>query len=211
MTQNKEQSTKNQEHISGIILAAGQSKRMGAFKPLLPFGSKTVIESCVNYLADGGVETIVVVIGQNGESIKQKLQGTAVHFALNPDPESAMSNSIKYGVSELPSEAQATFITPADHPAVPAAVVAELAKEWRKGGKILVPEFHGRGGHPVLIDLCLRNELVNLDAARGLRALFETYSQEVRRIPVGCPFVARDMDTWDDYRLLHEDVFGVAP
>lgn len=224
MTQNEEQRPKTQDHLSAIILAAGQSKRMGAFKPLLPFGSKTVIESCVESFVKGGVETIIVVIGPNGLTIRQKLEEgrhadsplhQAVRFALNPDPESEMSDSIKYGVHELDADAQATFITPADHPAVTKAVVAQLADEWRRSekisGRILVPEYQGRGGHPVLIDLSLRVELLNLDPSRGLRGLFATHRDQVRRVPVDCAFVARDMDTWDDYRALHLEVFGSAP
>jgi CTP:molybdopterin cytidylyltransferase MocA len=63
----------------------------------------------------------------------------------------------------------------------------------------------------VLIDLGYRNELLNLDPERGLRALFEAHRPEVRRVPVKSPYVAQDMDTWEDYRRLHEDVFGVPP
>lgn len=224
MTQAKEQSTKYKDRLSAIILAAGQSKRMGASKPLLPFGSKTVIESCIESFVKAGVETIIVVIGPNGQTIKQKFEeseraGPPLHhpirFALNPDPESEMSDSIRHGVHELDTDAQATFITPADHPAVTAVVVAKLADEWRRSekisGKILVPEYQGRGGHPVLIDLSLRAELLNLDPSRGLRALFEAHRDQVSRVLVDCPFVARDMDTWDDYRSLHLEVFGTAP
>jgi molybdenum cofactor cytidylyltransferase len=211
MSQNQDQKPKTKDRLAAVILAAGQSKRMGAFKPLLPFGPKTVLESCVDYLLDGGVETVVVVVGQNGNAIRESLQHLPIRIVLNPNPESEMSDSIKLGVRELAADTQATFITPADHPAVSPAVVVELANEWRKSRKILVPEFQGRGGHPVLIDLSLRDNLLNLDSSRGLRGLFEARANLVKRVPVNCPFVARDLDTWDDYRALHFEVFGTAP
>jgi CTP:molybdopterin cytidylyltransferase MocA len=62
-----------------------------------------------------------------------------------------------------------------------------------------------------LIDLALREELLNLDAARGLRALFDARRREVLRVRASTPFVTRDMDTWDDYLKLHEEVFGRPP
>src|SRR5918997_407267 len=79
---------KSGKSCTAILLAAGQSKRMGAFKPLLPFGNKTVIECCIDYLRDGGVETIVVVLGHRAEDIRRQVSG--VTFAVNPDPDSEM-------------------------------------------------------------------------------------------------------------------------
>ena len=105
---------------TAILLAAGQSTRMGAFKPLLPFGNKTVIECCIDYLRDGGVETIVVVLGHRADEVREKIREPHVTFALNPDPNSEMGASIAAGVRELPETAKATLIALCDHPAVPA-------------------------------------------------------------------------------------------
>ena len=179
---------------------------MGAFKPLLPFGNKTVIECCIDSLREGGVETIVVVLGHRADDLRRKLTG--VSFAVNPDPDSEMGASITAGVRELSNDAQATLIALADHPAVPAAVVSTVIDEWTKGARIVIPTWQGRGGHPVLVDLSFRPELLNLSTSGGLRALFESHREAVRRIPVDSPFIARDMDTWDDYRALHLEVTG---
>ena len=62
------------QSVAAILLAAGRSERMGAFKPLLPFGRTTVIEACINYLNAGGAETIVVVMGHNAQQIRQHLK-----------------------------------------------------------------------------------------------------------------------------------------
>ncbi|MBC8031600.1 MAG: nucleotidyltransferase family protein [Pyrinomonadaceae bacterium] len=201
------------EGVAAIVLAAGRSERMGAFKPLLPFGNSTVIETCIEHLRRGGVETVLVVLGQgpHAEKLKEHLKNAGVTFAINPDPASEMSDSIACGVSRLAGQTKAGLITPADHPAVPAEVVAELIHEWQQGALLVVPTFNNRGGHPVLIDLSFRGELLNLDSRRGLKALFDAHPDRVRRLAVNSNYIARDMDTWDDYRVLHEEVFGVSP
>lgn len=179
---------------------------MGAFKPLLRFGNKTVIECCVDYLREGGVEEIVVVLGHRAEDVRQRVSG--VTFALNPDPDSEMGASIAAGVREVPESAQATLIALVDHPAVPATVVGELLQSWKSGARLVIPTWQNRGGHPVLVDLSFRTELLNLPATGGLRALFDAHASEVKRLPVDSPFIARDMDTWDDYRALHLEITG---
>jgi molybdenum cofactor cytidylyltransferase len=207
----KDQSPKTEDQISAILLAAGRARRMGAFKPLLPFGHSTVIECCIDSLRTAGIESIVVVVGHRGEEIQAQLRNRNLTFAVNPDPDSEMSSSIACGVKLINKTSKALLITPVDHPAVPPEVVTVLLKEWKKGAKLVQPEHGGRGGHPVLVDLAYRPELLALDSPAGLRALFTSHRQEVRRVPVNSPYVARDMDTWEDYRQLHEDVFGSAP
>jgi CTP:molybdopterin cytidylyltransferase MocA len=179
---------------------------MGAFKPLLPFGNKTVIECCVDYLREAGIEEIVVVLGHHADEIRQRVSG--VTFAINPDPDSEMGASIAAGTRELPETAQATLIALVDHPAVPANVVTTLLDSWQCGARIVIPTWQGRGGHPVLVDLTFKAELLRLPATGGLRAFFEAHRNEVKRVPVDSPFIARDVDTWDDYSTLHLEVTG---
>ena len=185
---------------------------MGAFKPLLPFGDRTVIENCIDYLRRGGVETIVVVLGQQADHVRRQLANTPVRFVVNPDPDSEMRVSIACGVQALPEGTRATLIGLTDQPAIPSEVVATLIETWKTtGAKLIVPEYEGRGGHPVLVDLDFRNELLTLDQKHGLRALFDAHREQVRRVPVKSHYIARDIDTWDDYRDLHQEVFGKTP
>ena len=191
-----------------MLLAAGRSTRMGAFKPLLPFGDKTVIECCIDYLHAGGVESIVVVLGHRADEVRRKLDGLPVSFAFNNDPSSEMGASIAAGVREFPSMVQATLIALSDHPGVPAKVVSSLVETWEKGARLVKPTWQNRGGHPVLVDLSFRAELLGLSSSGGLKALFEAHPEEVMRLPVDSPYVARDMDTWDDYVALHKELTG---
>jgi molybdenum cofactor cytidylyltransferase len=197
--------------IAAIVLAAGRSRRMGAFKALLPFGDRTVIESCISNLRAAEVQDIVVVVGHRAEEIQEHLRALNLRFAINPDPDSEMGESIARGVEQLNANARALIIALVDHPAVPANTIRMIIDEWRRGARLVQPEHQGRGGHPVLIDLAYRNDLLALDPESGLRALFAAHRNQVKRVPVESPYVARDLDTWEDYRRLHEDVFGVPP
>lgn len=197
--------------VAAIILAAGRSRRMGAFKPLLPFGDKTVIATCIDNLEQAGVGPIVVVVGHRAEEVREHLTNYKVSFALNPDLESEMGGSIACGTKEVPPSAKATLISPVDYPAVPVEVITVLIGKWKAGARLIIPQFAGRGGHPVLIDLALREELLQVDSTLGLRAVFAAHETEVCRLPVSSPFVARDMDTWEDYASLHTEVFGKPP
>lgn len=185
---------------------------MGAFKPLLPFGAKTVIENCVDNLRAAGVAEIVVVCGHRAEELRAHLSRSGVRFALNEEAESEMGASIARGVEALSQEATAALVALADHPAVsPEAISKVIQTHRRAGAALVVPTHGGRGGHPVLVDLKFRAELSRLGHARGLRDLMRAHECEIARVHVACPFVARDMDTWEDYRALHREVFGVAP
>jgi len=197
--------------VAAVILAAGRSKRMGAFKPLLPFGKQTVIESCIDYLRRGGVEEIVVVLGHRAEELQHRLRHLPVTFALNPDPDTEMNASIAAGIAEIPLPTGAVILALADHPAVPANVVSQLIDAWRNGAPLVIPTWQNRGGHPVLVDLLFRQALQNLDPTAGLKSLFSAHQDDVKRVPVDSPFIARDMDTWDDYSALHKEVFGEPP
>jgi molybdenum cofactor cytidylyltransferase len=197
--------------IAAILLAAGRSRRMGAFKPLLPFGNRTVIETCIANLRAADVSDIIVVVGHRADDLRQHLRSLNVLFALNTDAESEMSVSIARGVEQVSEDAKALLISLADHPAVPGDTIREIIDEWKRGARLVQPEHKRRGGHPVLIDLAYRDELLQLDPQTGLRCLFETHREEVRRLPVDSPYIARDMDTWEDYIRLHEEVFGRPP
>ena len=207
----KAQRSRTKDQVSAILLAAGQSRRMGAFKPLLPFGEQTVIEHCIQNLREASVDEIVVVVGHRADEVREHVRPANVRFALNPDPESEMSASIARGVEQIGNNTRATLIALVDHPAVFSDTIRQIIKEWESGAKLVQPEHNGRGGHPVLIDLNYRDELRNLDSDKGLRGFFERHREETRRLAVDSPYVVRDMDTWEDYLALHQQVFGRPP
>jgi CTP:molybdopterin cytidylyltransferase MocA len=199
------------KRVAAILLAAGLSRRMGAFKPLLPFGHQTVIESSVANLRAGGATDIIVVVGHRGDEIRDQLQTAEVTFAFNSDADTPMGVSIALGVAQVSEQCGAVLITPADHSAIQGHTIKLIVNEWERGAALVQPEYEGRGGHPVLADRKYFDELLHLDSERGLRGFFEQHRPETRRLPVSSPFIARDIDTWEDYAALHQEVFGEAP
>lgn len=199
-------------NITAVLLAAGQSRRMGAFKPLLPFGGVSVIAACVANLRAAGIDEVVVVVGYRADEVRAALAHLPeVRFAVNDDAESEMGVSIARGVEQVAAEEGALLVALVDQPGTPPEAVRSLVEAWQAGARLVVPEWRGRGGHPVLIDLAFRDELMSLVPREGLRALFDAHREEVRRVRAESPFVARDMDTWDDYVALHTEVFGCPP
>lgn len=186
---------------------------MGAFKPLLPFGGVSVAEACVSLLREGGAGEVVVVVGHRGEEVRSALAHLrGLRFAVNEREGSEMGVSAARGVEALSEQAGAVLVALVDHPAVPPEEIAKLIEaRQRTGARLLVPEWQGRGGHPVLIDITFRDELLSLVPAKGLRALFDAHRAEVLRVPAASPYVTRDMDTWEDYAALHTEVFGAPP
>src|SRR5438876_501444 len=132
MTKTEDQESKT-SNVAAILLAAGQSHRMGDFKPLLPFGDQSVIESCLNNIRAAGIGEIIVVVGHRAEEIRERLKDEQVRFAFNPDPESEMSASIACGIEQVSGEARAVVIALVDHPAVPPDAITALIDEWRRG------------------------------------------------------------------------------
>jgi CTP:molybdopterin cytidylyltransferase MocA len=185
---------------------------MGAFKPLLPFGGRTVVEACVDNLSAAGVREIIVVVGHRGADVRAQLARRPVRFASNEEAGSEMGVSVARGVEQVSADERAVLVALVDQPAVgPETIRRVIAAHERAGARLVVPEHAGRGGHPVLVDLAYRAELLSLVPGEGLRALLARHAAEVRRVPVASPYVTRDMDTWADYRALHEELFHAPP
>src|ERR1043166_866865 len=211
MTKAQDQRPKSKREVAAIVLAADHSRPMARFKPLLAFGPTTVVKTAIQNVRSGGVETVVVVVGTGprAEQLKSHLENSNVLLAINPDPDSEMSSSVACGLRAVPVETQGVIINPVDHAAVPGEIIAQLLNEWQQGALLVKPSWKQRGGHPVLIDLSFRDLLLDLDPQGGLKALFNQHLGQVRRIEVNSNLIARDMDTWDDYVALHQEVFGV--
>ncbi|HEX8352395.1 MAG TPA: NTP transferase domain-containing protein, partial [Pyrinomonadaceae bacterium] len=132
--------------------------------------------------------------------------------ALNEAAGSEMGVSVARGVESLSRGAGAALVALVDQPAVPPSEIKKLVEARRRtGARLVAPEWQGRGGHPVLVDLAYRDELLTLVPEKGLRALFDAHRAELLRVPADSPYVARDMDTWEDYVALHTEVFGTPP
>ncbi len=186
--------------IWAVVLAAGESRRMGTQKLLLPFGETTVVEAVVRTAAATRAKRTLVVIGADGQAVRNKLGTSGVEFAVNPDYRLGMLSSVQAGFRALPSDAEAAVIMLGDQPFLAPAVVDKVIGTYGETGKgIVIPTFQGRRGHPLLIDLKFREEVLALDPAEGLRGLMLARAGDIREVETGDANILRDMDTPEDY------------
>jgi len=189
------------QDLAAVIPAAGYSRRMGAFKPLLPFGSVTVIEQAISTVRQAGIETIRVVIGWQADCLIPVLERSGVSWVMNERFAEGMYTSIQAGVHNLPAGVAAFFLLPGDMPLVRSATLARLISEWdaRPGG-ILCPCHEGRRGHPPLVSGTYIPEIVAETPPGGLRTLLARHAQDAHDIEVADSGVLMDLDTPDEYQ-----------
>ena len=202
------------ETIRAVIVAAGRSRRMGVFKPLLPLCGKTLIETTVNSVLSGGAESATVVTGYRGEDVEQTLAnafGSRVQFVRNEAYAiTDMKRSVQIGVAAMP-KCDAFFLLPGDMPAVSTETFRLLLNERaRSHAPVIFPMLEARRRHPPLIDARLIPMLLSYDGEGGLRELWKQLENEIRTVPVEDIGVRMDVDTPEDYELLLQncDVFA---
>ncbi|HYA91939.1 MAG TPA: nucleotidyltransferase family protein [Thermodesulfobacteriota bacterium] len=187
--------------ISAILLGAGQSKRMGVDKLSLPWGRGTILGHCFNMLLGSDVQELVVVLGIQNEGLKNLFQGRTVKVVVNPYSNKGMSTSIRRGIEALRPKSDGILIALGDQPFLKTRTINVLIHAFEQGrGRIVVPSFRGRRGHPAIFDRKYKRELLNLQGDVGGRSVMERHPKDVRVVPVKSIGVVTDVDTWQDYK-----------
>ena len=189
------------QDLAAVVLAAGYSRRMGAFKPLLPFGPATVIERILTTLREAGIDTVRVVVGWNAQILIPVLERCGIPWVRNERFEDGMFSSVQAGVRSLPSGLRAFFIQPGDMPLVQPATLTRLIAAWdAQPGGTLYPCYQGRRGHPPLIAVDYIPEILLTTPSAVLRELLARHAEDARDIEVADPGILVDLDTPDDYQ-----------
>jgi molybdenum cofactor cytidylyltransferase len=186
--------------IGAIILAAGESRRMGQQKLLLPYAGRNVIQHIAGAATNSRADQTVVVTGHEPERIHEALDGFKVAFAHNDRYVEGMLTSIRAGLAALPDNLEAFLVVLGDQPSLTSAVIDFLIDGFRASHKgIVVPYINDDSGHPIIIDAAYREEVMTQFDDTGLRGLIYGRPEEVHRLRVTHPGVLRDMDTPEDY------------
>ena len=186
--------------ITGLVLAAGRSERMGTPKQLLPFGRVTLIEQVIRTLTRSRLgKDVVVVLGDRAMDIVKRISGLPVRLAYNPDPEGDMVSSIRCGLAYIEPD-QAIMIALGDQPLVTTGIVNRLFDEYegRPEGLVL-PVHDGKRGHPMILSPAYREEILFEAMPGGLKALRDRHSGSVRAVPVDTDAVLIDLDYRSEY------------
>jgi molybdenum cofactor cytidylyltransferase len=188
--------------ISAIILAAGQSKRMGQPKMLLSWGKLTVIEQVIETFLDAGVEDVVVVTGGAREQVDEVIASYPIRRVHNSDYEKGeMLSSLQLGLTSLPQRVQAALIGLGDQPQVQEMSVRLVCETYQESqSRLVVPSFQMRRGHPWLVARPLWPEILALTPPESARDFLNRYAAEIRYVQVETSSVLADLDTPDDYQ-----------
>lgn len=191
--------------ISAILLAAGQSQRMGRFKQLLVVAGKTFVERCIDTLLASRIDEVIVVTGHRESDVRRVIARRPVRFAHNPNYMEGMSTSIKRGVEAVSPEADAVMIALVDQPLIEVDVIDLLIAVYSKDRPlIVVPRHKGRSGHPIIMDMKLREEILSMDDAKGLKPVRDAHSHEAVYIEVESESILIDFDLPEDYERINE-------
>ncbi|SDF35623.1 Molybdenum cofactor guanylyltransferase [Sporomusa acidovorans DSM 3132] len=184
-------------------MAAGYSSRMGAFKPLLPLGEKTVIETAVDSLRLGGAADIRVVVGYRAEDLYSVLGRRKVGIIHNLRYSDGMFSSIVAGVRTLTDGVDAFLLLPVDIPLIRRHSIKELVRVYREtGAAVIYPVFNGQRGHPPLISAKCFASILNADGIGGLRPVLEQFADNSVEVEVADSGILLDMDNRQEYQQL---------
>lgn len=186
--------------ISAILLAAGESRRMGDFKQLLDYRGRTFVECCADNLLAAHLDEVIVVTGHRQADVRRALSARSVRVVYNEDYRAGMSSSIQCGVRALDARTEAVLIALADQPQIPTAVINQVIAAYHtQGSRIVIPTYDGRRGHPVLLSAQLQNEILAIDPAIGLKQVVVANQAATFYTEVSNDEVLWDFDYPEDY------------
>ncbi len=186
--------------ISAIILAAGESSRMGQLKQLMTLGKGIILEYVIDNLLNSLVSEIIVVLGYKSEEVKKTIANKPVKIVVNPDYHQGMSTSIKTGLDSIDNQAKAVMIALGDQPYIDSLTINNLIKAFFTHNKgITIPVYQGRRGHPVIFVKKYIGELLKLKGDIGGREIITRHPDDVLEVAVNCEGILIDIDTMENY------------
>lgn len=185
-----------------LILAAGFSRRMGQFKPLLKINGETIIDHLISTFSKSRTE-IFVVTGYRRQELMASVKVPEVTFVENPDYAHGMFTSVQAGVHSLKSGHKAFFVMPVDIPLVKVSSIRSLINTYRENpDKIIYPVFHAKRGHPPLIPITLAPAIVRSQPSGTLRDVLRVHENLAIEVDVNDENIVLDMNTTADYQAL---------
>jgi molybdenum cofactor cytidylyltransferase len=190
----------------GVILAAGESSRMGRDKALLDWRGQSFLEATLDLLAPH-TQLSIVVAGKNAESLKPIVYAKAGFLAVNPSPDLGQFSSLQVGLQEVLSHGRdAAVVALVDRPPCAPATVERLLDEFAeahlKGKWAVVPEYAGKHGHPFVVGREMIEAFLKAPATSSAREVEHALQDRILYLPVGDPLVAVNVDTPEDYARL---------
>ncbi len=184
--------------IDGIILAAGESQRMGQLKPIISINGKTVLAHIEQALRQADISRIFVVVGFSANLI-QKKAGVNAQFVLNEHYQHGQFSSLQRGIAELSQDSSGVVVCLGDQPQIDAEWIRPLVAALEKtSAKIIRPSFGGKSGHPVVYASDLYEEMLHMPPTATAKELMQTYKDSTEFVPLDSEGILYDADTPED-------------
>ena len=189
------------KNISGILLAAGLSTRMGEPKQLLPFGESTIVETVVDNMLCAKFDEVIVVLGHRAEAIQTQLGTRPIKTVFNPDYRDGMLTSAQTGI-RVREASDAFALMLVDQPFVTSVLIDQVIDAYQQTEKgIALPSYNYKRGHPAIFDEKYASDILALTPeSDGVRTLFKKYSHDIHYVTVDTGAVLRDIDDREDYK-----------
>ncbi len=195
--------------LSAIVLAAGDSSRMGRPKALLQWNRKPFIEHVCEALRRAGVTDRVVVLGSASREILTCWPPAGEKVALNPHPEHGQLSSLRVGLKDVSQLAEGYMVCLADQPTVPVETYRRIIEFWDENKDFLViprtlrkSDSRLKRGHPIIIPAAHKHLCLEGPLEKGLHWVTHHASVKVADLDVKDPEIIRDFDTPEDYAAL---------
>ena len=187
-------------YITGIVLSAGESRRMGKPKLLLTLGEQTILEQTIDNFLKSKLNEVIVVVGDKAKEMSRLIASRPVKIAVNPIYRQGMSTSIAAGLSLTSDKTQAVMLALADQPFIDTQTINHLIEAFCTSHKgIAIPVYQGRRGHPVIFAIKYKEALLSLTGDIGGRHIIDQHPDDILEVAVNCEGINIDIDTYDNY------------
>ncbi len=187
--------------ISALILAAGQSKRMGRPKMALPWGANTVLGQVIEVFRVSLVDDILVVSGGDQEVVEKIAEAWRARTAFNPRyTDDDMLSSLQAGLQSMPARTEAVLVALGDQPQIQQTTVLAIIHKYEEThDPLIVPSYQMHRGHPWLVSRDLWADILNMQPPTTQRDFLNEHARVITYVDVDTPTVLKDIDTPEQY------------
>lgn len=189
--------------VSAVILSAGESQRVGQPKALLKIGARNFVEEISNNLWLAGVKEISLVLGANAEEIWKQLIPVREKILVNYGWRDGQISSLQFALKKISHKAEMLMVCLVDAPFVKTETYQKLVWAWKlRQGSIVIPQYQGKHGHPVIFDQRFFHELMLAPLNEGAHWVTHRHPESILNVEVDDPGVTQDIDTMEDYKKM---------
>jgi len=202
----------------GLILAAGESSRMGRDKALLPWPPQTANSTAGDTFLSAAirlffshVDEVLVVVGKNESALAPIVYANGAALIINPDPDRGQFSSLQVGLQEVLNRGRdAAMVTLVDRPPVRAETLETLQAAFDRATAqrkwAVIPEYQGKHGHPILLGREMLTAFLNAPNTSNARDVEHANQSAIEYVPIDDPLVSLNVDTPEQYAALSVNV-----